>query len=88
MLPAFLSTFTFTPYEPADGWTYYVEAARGPWPSCDYRFLSFTSTCTHDDLWKSAGTNQEFCLGSTSWIWIGSSNTNTIIETNQTLIKQ
>ena len=54
---------TATPYLPTSNWTYYLEAARAqPWPSCAYRFLSYTSDCKHDDLYDSVGVNQEFLL--------------------------
>ena len=52
-----------TPYLPTSNWTYYLEAAHAqPWPSCAYRFLSYTSDCGHDDLYNSVGANQEFWL--------------------------
>jgi hypothetical protein len=66
----FINLFTFiksfTPYTPAAGITYYIEANReGVWPNCPYRFLSYGDSCTGSaDLWKGAGKNQEFTLES------------------------
>lgn len=52
-----------TPYVPQVGWTYYIEAVREQtWPSCAYRFLSYSNSCDQVDLWNAAGINQEFTL--------------------------
>jgi arabinan endo-1,5-alpha-L-arabinosidase len=52
-----------TPLVPTAGWTYYLEAAHpAAWPSCAYRFASYTSACTSMDTWNAAGTNQEWTL--------------------------
>lgn len=54
---------SFTPYQPAAGWTYFIEAVREQaWPSCQYRFVSYPSTCDKVDLWNAAGINQEWTL--------------------------
>ncbi|KAL5477939.1 hypothetical protein EMCRGX_G024802 [Ephydatia muelleri] len=64
VLLAFLrAASSFTPYQPTAGWTYYVEAVREQaWPSCQYRFMSYPSTCDKVDLWNAAGINQEWTL--------------------------
>ncbi len=57
----------FTPLNPTNGYIYYIEAVRElAWPSCAYRFLSYTSTCNAKiDLWNAAGVNQRFLFIST-----------------------
>ncbi len=53
--------FAFTPLVPTNGYTYVIEAAReGTWPSCAYRFLSYSSSCDKVDLWSGAGVNQQW----------------------------
>lgn len=43
-----------------------MEAARERvWPSCPYRFVSYSSDCNSVDLWNGAGGNQQFKLIST-----------------------
>ena len=55
-----LAALGFTPYEPSANWTYYVEAERGgAWPTCSYRFLSYTASGSTVDLWDAVGANQE-----------------------------
>jgi len=53
-----------TAYTPHQGSTYYFEAqhSNAVWPECNYRFLSYTSTCDALDLWQGAGVNQEITL--------------------------
>lgn len=59
----FQSIISFSPYNIQSDITYYIEANReGIWPSCSYRFLSYTDSCTGPDLWKAAGKNQEWTL--------------------------
>lgn len=55
---------TGTPYSPQHGSTYHFEAqhSNAVWPECNYRFLSYTSTCDALDLWQGAGVNQEITL--------------------------
>lgn len=54
---------SFTPLNPSNGYTNVLEAVRSKqWPSCDYRFLSYPSTCDSIDLWNGAGTNQQWKL--------------------------
>jgi hypothetical protein len=57
---AFLvSCSAFTPLVPTNGYTYAVEAAReGDWPSCQYRFLSYSDSCDKVDLYNAVGRNQ------------------------------
>jgi hypothetical protein len=51
----------FTPLVPTAGYTYTVEAARAQaWPSCAYRFLSYSADSTTVDLWNGAGGNQHW----------------------------
>lgn len=51
----------FTPLVPTSGYTYTVEAAREKaWPSCAYRFLSYSSDPKVVDLWNGAGSNQHW----------------------------
>lgn len=51
----------FTPLVPTHGYTYTVEAAREKaWPSCAYRFLSYSSGSSAVDLWNGAGGNQHW----------------------------
>jgi hypothetical protein len=59
-------TVAYTPLNPTNGYVYTVEAARGSaWPSCPYRFLSFSSSCDNVDLWNGAGENQHWTFVST-----------------------
>jgi hypothetical protein len=52
-----------TPLVPTNGWTYHLEAAHtAAWPSCAYRFPSYTSACKTVDTWNAAGANQEWTL--------------------------
>jgi hypothetical protein len=63
-----VSVSAFTPLVPTHGYTYTVEAAREKaWPSCAYRFLSYSSGSTTVDLWNGAGGNQH-------WQFIDSGN--------------
>ncbi len=68
MLLIFLSTLvvcvqSFTPLVPTHGYTYSIEAARAKsWPSCPYRFLSFSENSNVVDLWSGAGANQHWQL--------------------------
>ena len=57
-------TATSTLYIPQDGATYYFEAQHNNvvWPECNYRFVSYPSTCDMVDLWQDAGVNQEITL--------------------------
>ena len=58
-----LAALGFTPYEPSANWTYYIEAERGgAWPTCSYRFLSYTASGSTVDLWDAVGVNQEVTL--------------------------
>lgn len=51
----------FNPLVPTAGYTYTVEAAREKaWPSCAYRFLSYSSDPKVVDLWNGAGGNQHW----------------------------
>lgn len=62
------TTLAFTPYVPTQGWTYYIEANRASaWPSCQYRFLSYPSSCDDINLWNGAGINQQVTLEPTSY---------------------
>ena len=58
------SAAEFTPYEPAPGWQYHLEAYHpaDPWPACEARFLSFPGSCDSVDLGSGAGDNQQFEL--------------------------
>ena len=94
-LAGIVSATGFTPYEPTDGWTYHLEAARGgAWPSCNYRFLSFNAECNHDGFWKAAGVNQELKfvrasanrtfylkLGCGKYLSVASTCANTVVDT-------
>ncbi len=52
---------SYTPFVPTNGFTYHIEGVREKaWPSCQYRFLSYPSTCSSVDLWNAAGSNQEW----------------------------
>lgn len=54
---------SFTPLNPTNGYVYAIEAVRShSWPSCSYRFLSFSSSCDKVDLWNGAGANQHFAF--------------------------
>lgn len=56
----------FSPLNPTNGYQYVVEAARGSaWPSCAYRFLSFSAACDKVDLWSGAGQNQHWTFVAT-----------------------
>lgn len=56
-----LAVNAFNPLVPTHGYTYTVEAAREKaWPSCAYRFLSYSSSSTNVDLWNGAGSNQHW----------------------------
>eukprot|EP01036_Dinobryon_divergens_P025769 gene25769-34350_t len=51
----------FTPLVPTHGYTYTIEAAREQaWPSCAYRFLSYSASSNVVDLWNGAGVNQHW----------------------------
>lgn len=56
----------FNPLVPTNGYTYVIEANReSAWPSCAYRFLSYSSTCDKVDMWNAAGGNQHWQFIST-----------------------
>jgi len=56
----------FNPLVPTNGYTYIIEANRElAWPSCAYRFLSYSSSCDKVDLWNGAGSNQHWKFIST-----------------------
>ena len=62
-----------TPYNPQNNMKYYFEANfQETWPTCNYRFISYTNDCSIIDLWQEAGVNQEITLRAT-----GSSSTDT-----------
>lgn len=65
LFPSVVSAYS--PYNLADGWTYYIEAVRTQnWPDCAYRFLSYPSTCDKIDMWNAAGGNEQFTLEAVS----------------------
>jgi arabinan endo-1,5-alpha-L-arabinosidase len=56
----------FNPLVPTHGYTYAIEANReGVWPSCAYRFMSFSGSCDKVDLWNAVGGNQHWQFLST-----------------------
>jgi len=60
-LVGLIATQAFNPLNPTSGYTYTVEAAREKaWPSCAYRFLSYSSSSMNVDLWNGAGSNQHW----------------------------
>lgn len=53
----------FNPLYPTDGYTYVIEANReSAWPSCEFRFLSYSESGSSVDLWNAAGFNQYWKL--------------------------
>lgn len=58
----FTMAYGFSPYTPSNNITYYLEGARGTWPACQYRFLSYPTSCDSVDLWSATGPNQEWTL--------------------------
>jgi GH43 family beta-xylosidase len=68
----------FTPLVPTAGYTYTVEAARAQaWPSCAFRFLSYSADSTTVDLWNGAGGNQHW-----QFVDTGSDDESFFLKTN------
>eukprot|EP01047_Picozoa_sp_COSAG01_P043384 COSAG01_NODE_3847_length_5644_cov_25.352209_11_plen_239_part_00 len=58
-----LGSSAFSPYQPAAGWTYYLEAARQKsWPQCQSRFVSSHNTDSKAILGSTPGKGAELSL--------------------------